>query len=208
MLKRKKLAVLLATTALVGATTGAQLPTRSPQSAHTARTAYVARSAPARPPLPGSTDRAFLRQVVNSVNTYRARHGARPVKLDRRLTEYAKSRAREVSSHERLREAHRGLDGEYGENLYWTGSTEPNRLPGSAAVKAWYDEVSTYDFQAGRFSHSTGHFTQLVWRGSTRIGAARATGRGGEWHENYVVVTFSPPGNVVGRFRENVLPER
>jgi uncharacterized protein YkwD len=191
VLKRKKIGVLLAAAALVGVTTGASLPSQSAQARH---------------PLPDTTDRAFLRELVKSVNTYRARHGARPVRLDRELTEYAKSRAREVSSHERLREGHRGLDRQYGENLYWTGSQDPNRLPGPSAVQAWYDEVSAYDFRAGEFSHSTGHFTQLVWRGSKRIGAARATGRGEEWHENYVVVTFSPPGNVVGRFRENVRP--
>ncbi|MFJ1596952.1 CAP family protein [Streptomyces sp. NPDC088261] len=199
MLKRKKIGVLLATAALVGVTAGATPPSQSVSSPS---------AADSRRPLPDTTDRAFLQQVVKAVNAYRARHGARPVRLDRKLNRYAKSRAREVSSHERLREAHRGLDRGYGENLYWTGSADPDHLPGPTAVKAWYDEVASYDFRAGEFSRATGHFTQLVWRGSKRIGAARATGRGGEWFENYVVVTFSPPGNVAGRFRENVRDER
>nr|WP_237530592.1 CAP family protein [Streptomyces sp. SID3212] len=200
-MKRKKIGLLLATAALVGVTAGATPPSRA---AHPVHAAPSAPSAQSRPPLPDTTDRAFLQQVVKAVNTYRARHGARPVRLDRKLNRYAKSRAREVSSHERLREGHRGLDREYGENLYWTGTAEPDHLPGPTAVKAWYDEVASYDFRAGEFSRATGHFTQLVWRGSKRIGAARATGRGEEWFENYVVVTFSPPGNVEGRFRENV----
>ncbi|QIQ02607.1 CAP family protein [Streptomyces liangshanensis] len=202
MLKRKKFGVLVATAALVGVTAAATPPSRADRPAHTTRS--PASAAGSRPALPDTTDGAFLQQVVKAVNRYRARHGAPPVRLDGKLNAYAKSRARQVSSHERLHEGHRGLDRRYGENLYWTGSAERNRLPGPTAVKAWYDEVASYDFRAGGFSHATGHFTQLVWRGSKRIGAARATGRGGEWFENYVVVTFSPPGNVEGRFRENV----
>ncbi|MFJ4923481.1 CAP family protein [Streptomyces sp. NPDC088725] len=185
-MKLKKIGVLLAVATLVGVT---GVP------------------AQAREPLRDSTDRAFLREILRSVNSYRARHGVPPVKLDTKVTRYAKSRAATVSSREQLREAHRGLDHKYGENLFWHGSTEPNKVAASAAVRAWYEESSKYDFDSGQFSEETGHFTQLVWKGTKRIGAARADGKGDdEMHESYIVVNFSPPGNMTGAFKENVLP--
>ncbi|KIF79259.1 hypothetical protein QR77_28790 [Streptomyces sp. 150FB] len=155
-----------------------------------------------------TTDRGFLRELLASVNNYRSLHGVPPVKLDKRVTRYAKSRARTVSSYEALAEAHKGLDHKYGENLFWYSSARKNRLAGSVAVKEWYDESAKYDFDAAQFSRDTGHFTQLVWKGSTRIGAARVSGKGDRWRESYVVVDFAPPGNVVGAFKENVLPPK
>ncbi len=48
-----------------------------------------------------------------------------------------------------------------------------------------------------------GHFTQVVWRNSTKMGVARASNSSG-W--TYVVTNYSPPGNYVGQYDENVLP--
>ena len=73
---------------------------------------------------------------------------------------------------------------------------------GSDAVQSWYDEVLDpgYDFDGGGFSAGTGHFTQVVWVGSTHVGAARS--RDGV----YVVANYLPAGNMMGSFPRNVLP--
>jgi hypothetical protein len=67
----------------------------------------------------------------------------------------------------------------------------------------WYDEVKDYDFNAARFGMNTGHFTQVVWKGTTELGCGIALGR--SWI--YGVCHYGPPGNVIGAFRENVLPK-
>ena len=69
-------------------------------------------------------------------------------------------------------------------------------------VESFVDESSDYDFEKGAFSTKTGHFTQLVWKSSKKlgVGAAQAS-ESGAW---YVVCNYFPPGNVRGEFLNNV----
>ena len=55
-------------------------------------------------------------------------------------------------------------------------------------------------------SEPIGHFTQLVWKGSTKIGAGRVCGtEDNTWHDTYIAVNFSPAGNMAGAYKDNVL---
>ena len=69
----------------------------------------------------------------------------------------------------------------------------------------WYDEVSYYNYNRPGFGHSTGHFTQLVWKETTHVGCGIAIS---PENKIYGVCNYSPPGNFVGekQFRANVLP--
>jgi len=91
--------------------------------------------------------------------------------------------------------------GSYGENLYaaW-GQTASC----AQAILSWYNEIKYYDFNRGGFSSRTGHFTQVVWKGSTKLGVGIAT-RG---RMVVVVARYSPAGNFRGRYRENVLRQK
>lgn len=44
------------------------------------------------------------------------------------------------------------------------------------AVKAWYDEIKSYNFDKAEFTPQTGHFTQVVWKGSQKLGVGFASG--------------------------------
>merc|ERR1711953_1061347 len=83
---------------------------------------------------------------------------------------------------------------------------------GDRAVSSWYNELTNpgYDFQNPGFSSGTGHFTQVVWKASTKLGCALkvcSTLRGAGWRNaNFFVCEYSPPGNYRGQFRANVLP--
>lgn len=87
----------------------------------------------------------------------------------------------------------------YGENIY---GSKGLAVYGRTAADAWYKEVRNYRYGYG-FSMNTGHFTQLVWKGSTRMGIGRATSSSG-W--TYVVANYYPPGNMKGAFTANVRP--
>ena len=66
----------------------------------------------------------------------------------------------------------------------------------------WYDEIAQYRFPDGGFSMETGHFTQVVWRGTTQVGCGHSQCKGNDiW-----VCNYDPAGNWDGQYRENVLP--
>ena len=66
--------------------------------------------------------------------------------------------------------------------------------------KLRYSEIKDYDFNRGGYKSGTGHFTQIVWKGSTRLGVGIAT-RGSKV---VVVARYSPAGNFMRRFKEHV----
>lgn len=41
------------------------------------------------------------------------------------------------------------------------------------SVDAWGLERTTYNYEKPGFAEATGHFTQVVWKGSTYVGCAR-----------------------------------
>ena len=87
--------------------------------------------------------------------------------------------------------------GPYGENLaLGYGLT--------GAVDAWYNEISKYNYDDPGYSPQTGHFTQVVWKDSTEVGCGYKYC--GSYWGDYVVCEYAPPGNVIGRFAENVMP--
>lgn len=49
----------------------------------------------------------------------------------------------------------------------------------------------------------TGHFTQVVWKGTQKIGAGLAFNS--DRTKAYIVAQYSPPGNYQGQYQSNVL---
>ena len=62
-----------------------------------------------------------------------------------------------------------------------------------------------YDFKNPGFKSGTGHFTQLVWKGSKQIGCGAACNSN---NKCYLTCNYYPPGNYLGQFENNVFPLR
>lgn len=135
----------------------------------------------------------FKNAVLNGTNTYRAQHNATAVTWNQSLADYAGKWGNVCIF------KHSG--GPYSENL---ASGYPNA---TAAVAAWGDERTHYNFAAAQFSETTGHFTQLVWKSTTSTGCSatncedKGDGSAPGW---FVVCEYYPPGNVIGEFKQNV----
>ena len=81
-----------------------------------------------------------------------------------------------------------------------------------------YSEEKDYDYDKGRLKdeclpnpiqnkchRSAYHFTQVVWKGSVKLGIAKATGKIGNFFCTWAVARYSPAGNKGGQFQKNVL---
>jgi hypothetical protein len=134
--------------------------------------------------------------MVEAHNRVRAKHCAPPLTWSPRLAASAQTWANTLRDRG-CAFAHSG--GQYGENL--AAGTIGTMTP-AAVVGMWYDEGRHYSFGRGGFSMKTGHFTQVVWRGTKQVGCGHTQCNGMDlW-----VCQYDPPGNVEGQYRENVLP--
>lgn len=111
--------------------------------------------------------------------------------------------------------------GNYGENLsvrYETDNVSATNV-GIKATDDWYAEINNYDFKKPAFGEKTGHFTQVVWKGTTTLGCGYAvapvtldavysdgTTKPTVFNAYYTVCRYSPAGNVQGQFGTNVYP--
>jgi pathogenesis-related protein 1 len=165
--------------------------------------------------------------ALGAHNRWRALHRAGPLTWSEELARYAQAWA------ETLAQRHPGLllhsedgggvrpearslgYGGWGENLYWAspltwsdGTTQAQRdVTPEAVVESWADEARWYEYRSGRCSpqapHGCGHFTQVVWVETTRVGCGRAFGADSAqvW-----ACSYDPPGNWDGEHERNVRP--
>jgi pathogenesis-related protein 1 len=89
--------------------------------------------------------------------------------------------------------------GPYGENIFAaTGSKSPKDV-----VDDWVSEKTDYDYATDSCSGVCGHYTQVVWRDSKRLGCGVANCTknspfgSGSWQ--MWVCNYDPPGNFVGK---------
>ncbi|TRM67151.1 CAP domain-containing protein [Schizophyllum amplum] len=145
-------------------------------------------------------------QWLKAHNDERAAHGAAALTWNQGLADKAASWASQcVFEHSNA-----------GQNLASTFTSVenvPKDIPG--AVKQWNDERSSYD--ASSYS-GAGHWTQVVWKGTTSVGCAAqlcapgtlGTSTSDPWKSIwYYVCNYDPAGNIVPAdqyYPQNVQP--
>ncbi|MBF6193982.1 MULTISPECIES: CAP family protein [Nocardia] len=136
-------------------------------------------------------------------NQYRAKHGSPAMTLTQNLNNLADQCAKYYAQKRTIDHSCPYKNGA-GENLVGGQSTYDAVSLVQMGTKMWYDEIKEYDFNNPGFSMRTGHFTQVVWKASTRLGIGYASEGG--W--TAVVALYNPPGNVQGQFPQNVVRPR
>lgn len=155
----------------------------------------------------------YKKTTTNFHNAYRKDHSASALEWDDTLASYAANTANScVFEHDMSQGG-----ASYGQNLASYGTTgdlgSSSDAVGRAIANEWYSEVKDFNFYGLANPPSgggvTGHFTQLVWKSSQKVGCATvkcAAGTVLSYPSYYTVCNYSPPGNFNGRYAENVRP--
>lgn len=158
-----------------------------------------------------------INACVLSANSYRARHeNTQDLRWDAALASKAQAYANKLLNNA-LRNGGRGPilihdpknDVEKtGENLWYGDSWRTGGDPYYCrqADKAWYAEIKDYSYVTARTTNGkpVGHFTQMVWQETTRVGYGIAVARSPRFRGNkmaIVVAKYQPPGNMHFRGR-------
>ncbi|CAL9052069.1 unnamed protein product [Musa banksii] len=135
-------------------------------------------------------------EFLSSHNQVRATIGESPFVWDEAVAEYA----RRWSDLRRSDCAMEHSQGPYGENLFW-GSGQDWKA--ADAVESWAAERDNYNSSDNSCAPGKmcGHFTQIVWNSTARVGCARVECDAGAGV--IIVCDYDPPGNWVGEMPFN-----
>ncbi|XP_068747361.1 Golgi-associated plant pathogenesis-related protein 1-like [Montipora capricornis] len=138
-------------------------------------------------------------------NNKREIHGSPPLAWDDELEKKAQEWANHLLKIDKLMHATEELQGlKQGENLYYAKAVRHKTC--EDAMKGWYDdEEGLYNYDNPGFTFKTGHFTQVVWKSTTKVGVALVAKRGSDGYMvTYIVARYFPAGNILGQYGENV----
>lgn len=85
-----------------------------------------------------------------------------------------------------------------GENLAYKGTTLHSKSSLESLVQMWYDEVKEPGYD-GEHIGGAGHYTQMVWGKSDRLGCGVVLFKHSSWYKTFLVCRYKPAGNWVGR---------
>ncbi|WP_280236182.1 CAP family protein [Nocardia cyriacigeorgica] len=149
---------------------------------------------------PASAQDQYAQVGLDAHNNYRARHGSPAMTLAEDLNDRARQCAEYYADKGTIDHSCPHKNGA-GENLFMATRGNPDPAHNVEwATQIWYDEISLYDYDKPVFANDTGHFTQVVWKASTRLGIGFAS----KSEKHVVVALYLEHGNVTGRFEQNV----
>jgi uncharacterized protein YkwD len=152
-------------------------------------------------PPASNNEPAGLTGITQMHNEVRAMVGVGPMTWDPALAAVAQSWAEQCvdnTSPVGLIDHNAGRSDNYpgyvGENIYGSsGQATPQ-----GAVSSWASEASDYDYNSNSCSGVCGHYTQMVWADSVKLGCGLYNCPGLQYGST-IVCNYSPGGNTGGR---------
>ncbi|KAF6173045.1 hypothetical protein GIB67_006421 [Kingdonia uniflora] len=129
-------------------------------------------------------------EFLHEHNKVRRKNGEPLLTWDRTLARYARRwAAKRVANCDMVHS-----NGPYGENVYW--GSDYTRHSAADAVRAWAGETRHFNAHSNSCAPNQlcGHYTQIVWASSKRIGCARVKCNNGGV---YIMCSYDPRGNII-----------
>ncbi|NWI88949.1 GLIP1 protein, partial [Pitta sordida] len=129
-------------------------------------------------PLPDIEDAKFIEDCVRAHNTFRSKvkpaasnmfHMSWDAALAKTAKAWAKKCRFEHNPNRKMPGKMHPTFPRVGENI-WTGTATIFSV--DAAISDWFNEVSSYDFSTNMCTARCGHYTQVVWAESYKVGCA------------------------------------
>ena len=145
------------------------------------------RTATARPSAQPAAD--IGREMLEVHNAIRAGFQLNPLQWSNVLAAFSQKWADTLLA--KGRPAH-NPNSPYGENIFVSGiGSSP-----SSVVREWASESRDYIYRTNACRTDCGHYTQIVWRHTTKVGCAVARGS----HREFWVCSYDPPGNYLNEW--------
>jgi len=144
--------------------------------------------------------------IVAAHNKWRAQVGVGKLSYSPELAASSQAWADKLKQTNQCRMRHSRPEGQYGENLYWAsaltwsdGRRELQKVLSAQPVDSWGSEKRDYNYAKNSCAPGKvcGHYTQMVWKASTKVGCAMTVCE--DSREQVWVCQYQPAGNVVGR---------
>ncbi|CAF1451127.1 unnamed protein product, partial [Adineta steineri] len=157
-------------------------------------------------PYPSISLDTYRQQALDEHNLLRKKHCVPPLTLDPALNDIAQTYAQHSADTHIFAHSGNKFNGQWmGENIFAMSGGSLLYNKGASPVDAWYNEIQSYNWSnPGSNAMSYGHFTQVVWKGTTNLGIGRAVTSDNS--TMYVVGNYFPGGNMGGAYVQNVLP--
>lgn len=144
--------------------------------------------------------------IVAAHNRWRAKVGVGALSYSPELEASAQAWADNLKQTNHCQMRHSKPEGHYGENLFWAsaltwsdGRRELQKVSADVPVDSWGSEQRDYSYAKNSCTPGKmcGHYTQLVWKTSTKVGCAFAVCEDSD--EQIWVCQYQPAGNWVGQ---------
>ncbi len=145
--------------------------------------------------------------IVAAHNKLRAEVGVtKKLTYSKTLAASAQAWANNLKRTNHCQMRHSEPDGKYGENLFWgsavdwtDGRKELQKVSSKRVVEDWGSEKADYDYNSNQCAAGAmcGHYTQIVWRTTTKVGCGVAVCE--DTKEQVWACQYQPAGNWVGK---------
>ena len=145
----------------------------------------------------------FVQKIKNLHDELRKKHNSKPLNYkNMELNDLAKTYAKELMlNKKKVKNKPNIYNGEIlGENIIISDSKDQKKI-----LDEWKKEGDNYDFENNKFSKDTCHFTQMIWKETKEVGIGFYPENDRKEDEKYcIVILYYPPGNILGKYKQNV----